>query len=274
MSSMQAGICVLGAGSMGSAILEGLVRSNAFAPSELAVAGRKPDRLAHMAATHGVRTFRAGTDAYEPFDAVILCCKPHDLATVGKQLQPALRGDTLVISTLAGVPLETLRGALAHGCVVRAIPNIAASLNASITPWIAAPDMPAEQLALARRVIGAIGEGIEADDEKYVELATPLSGAAPALVALFVESLIDSSVHIGIPRPMATALIVQSVIASMQLIKADPGTAADVRARVTSPGGLTAECIATLEQHGLRTAVLQAVLAGLRKTRALNPAGA
>lgn len=269
--SQRPDVLIVGAGSMGGAILQGLLRSGRFAPAQLTVAGRNPETLERVAVQHGVATVRAGVQTHEPFDAVVLCCKPHDLPTVAQQLRPALRDTTLVLSTLAGVSLQALCAALGHAGVVRTIPNIAASLNASMSFWVAAPRLQPGQLALARLLLDAIGQSVQVEDEKYVELVTPLSGAAPALVALYVESLIDSSVHIGIPRTMATALVVQSVIASMELIRADPGTPADVRARVTSPGGLTAECIATLEEHGFRTAILKSVQAGLRKTRALDP---
>src|SRR5688572_18666409 len=102
--SEQARVCVLGPGSMGTAILEGLLRGGAFAPAELAVLGRSPDRLAQVAGRLGIAAWR-DADLRDGMDAVVLCCKPHDLAAVAGQLKPSLRESTLVVSTLAGVPL-------------------------------------------------------------------------------------------------------------------------------------------------------------------------
>lgn len=258
-------IFILGAGAMGEAILKGLVRGG-FTPADISVSRRNEDKLGRIAEASGVTWFATNADAMRASGAVILCCKPRDLDRAAAELEESVSDDALIVSTLAGVPIEALQRKFSRRKVVRLIPNIASSLNAGVTVWVASRELSREQARWVRGFVQSLGRSIEAEDEKLVDLATPLSGAGPAFTAYFMDSLVEAAVQAGIPRPLAVELIGGTIAGSIKLIEAEGWASGAVRARVTSPGGLTAECIAALERRGFNETVLQAVAAGRRKT--------
>jgi pyrroline-5-carboxylate reductase len=259
-------IHMLGVGAMGESIMSGLLAKQQFLPEQINISGRNLEKLERLGKQYGVNCFASNAEAAKASNVIILGCKPYDLTTVSEQLAGAITADTVIISSLAGTAMAELQEKLSHKKVIRLITNIASHLCVGMSIWKADASIHGEQKKAMQALISSIGRDIEVNDEKHIELSTTLSGAGPAVVALFVESLIDANVHIGLPRGMAIELVQETVIGSLQLIKSEEGRTQDVRARVTSPGGVTSRCIAALEERGMRTAMLQAMTAGLRRT--------
>lgn len=111
---------------------------------------------------------------------------------------------------------------------------------------------------------------LEVAHEDLIDLGSPISGAAPAFTAIFAEALIDAAVFLGLPREVASVFVLQALKGSCELILQENCDAHLVRQRVTSPGGLTAVCMTTLEAQGFRSAMLNAIVAGHAKTKELG----
>ena len=109
-----------------------------------------------------------------------------------------------------------------------------------------------------------------ADDEKMIDMATALSASGPAYVFLFIESLIDAGVYLGLSRDVARQLSLQTVLGSTQLLKETGRHPAELKDMVTSPGGTTIEALRALEDGGFRAAVFAAVDAAYEKSKALG----
>ena len=168
---------ILGAGSMGEAILTGMIGGGRFQAGDIVVSDRNAERLRAIPAARGVNRFGTNAAAARASGAVVLCCKPRDLDGVVVELEGALSEDALIVSTLAGVPIEALQRKFSRRKVVRLIPNIASSVNAGVTVWAASPDLSPEQSRWVRGLVESLGRSIEVQDETLVDLATPLSGA-------------------------------------------------------------------------------------------------
>ncbi len=124
--------------------------------------------------------------------------------------------------------------------------------------------------AIADAVLGAMGEEIMVTNEKYIDMATAISGSGPAYIFLIVETLTDAGVHIGLTRAMAEKLAVETTIGSAMTIKELKKHPAELRNMVTSPGGTTAEGLLQLESGGLRSMILKAVIAAYEKSKKLG----
>ena len=121
-----------------------------------------------------------------------------------------------------------------------------------------------------RAVLGALGEELWVDDEKYVDMATALSGTGPTYVFLMMEALIDAGVHMGFPRRIAEQIVLQTVSGSVEFARASGKHMAELRNMVTSPGGTSAEAIYQMEKGGLRTVFSRAVYAAYQRTQSLG----
>ena len=134
-----------------------------------------------------------------------------------------------------------------------------------MTVWTATDEVPPPQRAQAQAVAGAFGRELYVAEERFLDMATAVSGSGPAYVFLFIEAFIDAAVQLGWPLPQARELVMQTVYAERSA--AHP---AELRSRVTSPGGTTADAVHQLEQGALRTAVSNAVQAAYDRSVALG----
>jgi pyrroline-5-carboxylate reductase len=173
---------------------------------------------------------------------------------------------------MAGVSLATLRDGLGHEAIVRAMPNTPAQVREGMTVWTAAEAVSASAREDVQRVLGALGQELYVAEEKYVDMATAVSGSGPGFVFLTMEAMIDAAVHIGLRREMATEMVLQTVLGSARYAQASGRHLADLRNQVTSPGGTTAEGLLALEEAGVRAAFAQAIIAAYERTRQLGGA--
>jgi pyrroline-5-carboxylate reductase len=179
---------------------------------------------------------------------------------------------SMVLSILAGVRIRTIADGLANSSVVRAMPNTPAQIGQGITVWTATHEVADEQHAQAKALLGALGDEIYMDDEKYLDMATALSGTGPAYVFLFMEAMIDAGVHMGFSRKDAEKLVLQTMRGSVEYALTSAMHPAQLRNQVTSPGGTSAEAIYQLEKGGIRTVLSRAVWAAYQRSVSLGDA--
>jgi pyrroline-5-carboxylate reductase len=170
-------------------------------------------------------------------------------------MEGAAERASLVLSILAGVRIRTLADALGNLSVVRAMPNTPAQIGQGITVWTATRHVPEEQRDQARALLGALGEEICVDDEKYLDMATALSGSGPSYVFLLMEALIDVGVHMGFSRRDAERLVLQTLKGSAEYAMQSNAHPAALRNQVTSPGGTSAAALYELEKGRIRTVI-------------------
>jgi pyrroline-5-carboxylate reductase len=269
-------LALLGGGKMGAALVGGLLDAG-WDADDVCVAEVDGERRHVIEAQFPkVRCVPSGAWAVGDADVVVVAVKPADVAAALEAALPALRDDALVLSIAAGVTIGALEAAAPGRPVVRAMPNTPALVRkgaSAIAPGTNATDA---HLELAERLLGAVGIVVRLD-EQLLDAVTGLSGSGPAYVFLVAESLIEAGVLVGLPRPVAAELVVQTLLGSAALLaEGDDGPEA-LRAAVTSPGGTTAAGLRSLESAGVRAAFLDAVVAATRRSQELGrpspPAG-
>ncbi len=259
-------IATVGSGVMAEAMIFGLLNGKLVQPDQIVASHPRPERRAALAGTHGIRTVSSNVEAVTGADVVILAVKPQMLAKVGREIGPHLRQGQVVLSVLAGPTSAALVSALSHDQVVRAMPNTPARIGAGMTVWYATPATTDEQRAQAKALLSALGAELEVEDEKWVAMATAVSGTGPAYVFLVMEALIDAAVHLGFPRHIAHDLVIETLEGSTRFAKQSGDHPAVLRNMVTSPGGTSAAALHELESGRLRTVLSEAVWAAFRRT--------
>ena len=256
---------------MGEAIVSGLVRAGVARAEDLCVTEAVEERRRALGATHaGLRVVADVKDGVANCDAVLIAVKPQDFGKLAEHLSAALASDQVVISIMAGVRIATLVERLRHERVVRVMPNTPASLGAGFSAWMATDEVSAEQRELTRRILGALGREAEMHEERYLDMATAISGSGPAYVFLFVEALINAGVHVGMPRAIATEMVLQTVEGSVAMLRASGEHPAVLRDAVTSPAGTTAAALQIIERSGMRGTVTDAVVAAFERSQSLG----
>jgi pyrroline-5-carboxylate reductase len=250
-------VLIIGAGNMGSSLVKGLFRSPAGKESAISVYDISPERLDRITTEFPVKTLTLdGKRVKVDFQAVVLCIKPQDLPAVASSFNGRIASDTLVISILAGTPLETIATALNHsGPMVRAMPNIPATIGLAATAMCANAHCSDAHRELAMQIFNAVGDA-HWTKESLMDAVTGLSGSGPAYIYMVIEALTDGGVKMGIPRKLSEQLAAQTVLGAASLVKSSGVHPAILRDQVTTPGGTTISAIHELEAHGLRAMLI------------------
>ncbi len=264
MSDWPQSIGVVGCGAMGQAMAAGLVRGR----PDLASALTFVDAIS--AAAEGAATQmggRVGSVAdVAGCDLIVLAVKPKDaeaaLTEVGSTLEP----QTVLLSVIAGWPIDRIRSLAPAAGIARTMPNLAVRHGAGLIA-IATRDVPADTLTSLHAALSSLGAVIDMP-EHLIGPATALVGSGPGFVALVAEGLEDGAVAIGFARDQARAMV-QAVLAGTAALLADGTDPADLRQRVSSPAGTTIEGIGVLERGSVRAHVADAVRAAARRAAEL-----
>jgi pyrroline-5-carboxylate reductase len=286
----MARIAIIGGGSIGEALLSGLLRAGRQA-KDLVVVERIPERAAYLADTYSVR-LTSVTDAVDNATFVVVAVKPADVESVLAELARAAAAaeidsaEQVFVTVAAGITIGYFESKLPAGTpVVRAMPNAAALVGAGVTALASGRFVSAAQLEGVSALFDSVG-GVLSVPESQMDAVTALSGSGPAYFLLMVEALVDAGVAAGLSRQVASDLTAQTMAgaAAMLLERMDSdrafegealgaqvdAAAVQLRATVTSPGGTTAAALRELERGGLRAAVDAAVQAAKRRSEQLR----
>ncbi len=263
-------VAIIGGGTMGEAIASGLISKNVAQAQTIVVSDAVQDRLKYLKDTYKLKTVDRNAEAAKQGQVVILAVKPQILHAAMSDLMGVLRPNQLVLSIVAGATIDTIRKGLGHDAVVRAIPNTPAQIGQGITVWAATGTVNPNQRDMARQILSALGKEVLVSEERYIDMATAISGSGPAYVFLFIEAFIDAAVHLGFQRPLAQDLALQTVLGSAMFMEKSGKHPAELRNMVTTPAGTTVEGLLALEESGLRAAMVKAAVAAYEKSRALG----
>ncbi|MGB3513438.1 MAG: pyrroline-5-carboxylate reductase [Microcoleaceae cyanobacterium] len=273
MTSAKFGL--IGGGVMGEALLSRLIAQQVYQPSEILVSDPQQQRRDFLVQKYQVEVTTDNsfvlTNATE---VLLLAIKPQIFDRVASELaswQPDGEKNTLslVISIMAGVPLQTLEAAFPNRPVVRAMPNTPATVGAGISAIAPGNHIQPHHLELARSILESVGKVVEVP-ENLMDAVTGLSGSGPGYVAVLVEALTDGGVCAGLSRAIAYQLALQTLLGTALLLQESQMHPAELKDRVTSPGGTTIAGIAELENSGFRSALIQAVMVATARSQELG----
>lgn len=265
-------VSFIGSGVMGEAMIRGILAQRLLEPEAITASDPLPERLQALHGRYGIRTTSDNQAAARAGKITILSVKPQTLPKVLPEMQPVISPDNLVVSIVAGAPINLIRRGLGIAGIVRAMPNTPGQVGEGMTVWTATAAVDDLGRRQAQAILGALGKEIYVTDEGYLDMATALSGTGPAYVFMFMEALIDAGVHMGFSRKVAQELVYQTIEGSVAIARASGTHPTELRNQVTSPGGTTAEALYQLEKGGFRTVISKAIWAAYQRSKALGEA--
>jgi pyrroline-5-carboxylate reductase len=260
----------IGGGVMAEAMLKGILARELATPQDVVIGEVVSDRREYLEESYHVRATADNRGVIGAGDVAVVAVKPQQITTALQPLTGTVPSGTLVLSIAAGVRIATIRDLLSHDAVVRVMPNTPAQVGYGMSVWTATEEVSHAQREAASQLLRVLGVEAYVDEERYLDMATALSGSGPAYVLLFLEALIDAGVHVGLARPLAEAMARQTLLGTAHLADETGRHPAELRNMVTSPGGTTAEGLLALEEAGLRAAIIDAVVAAYEKSKMLG----
>lgn len=267
--NLPASLMLVGAGKMGGAMLAGWLDAGLDPAATTVIDSAPSEAMARLCTARGVALNPA---APAPAEVMVLAIKPQGLEAAAPGLDRLIGPGTLLVSVLAGKTVADLRGRLpsARG-VVRAMPNLPASIGRGATGAFANGEVAPERRAIADGLLSAAGEVAWLDDEAAIDAVTAVSGSGPAYVFLLVEALAEAGVAAGLTPEVAGRLARATVAGAGALLDADATDAGLLRQAVTSPGGTTAAALSVLmAEDGLAPLMRRAVAAAKHRATELS----
>lgn len=260
----------IGGGNMGEAIIKGLLSAKLMEPQSIAVFDVSRSRMETLRERYGVSVQPHISALAAQCAVILLAVKPQNIADVLNELRPGIAPTTLILSIAAGVSLESLTQALGPEIpVVRIMPNTPALVQQGASALSRGKAVTDEQMAVAKALFGAVGIAIEVE-EKWMDAVTGLSGSGPAYFLLLLESLMDAGVLMGLPRPVARDLVLQTALGTVLMARDSGKHPAELKDMITSPGGTTIEGLAVMEDAGVRGTLMRAVEAATLRSGQLG----
>jgi pyrroline-5-carboxylate reductase len=261
---------MLGAGKMGSILIEGLIRSGRFTRDQIAATVQHENRAAKLAERLQVPVTTDNAAAARDADLIFIGVKPFTVIDVIRQIKPVLTPEKLIISFAASVKTRAIEDAteLLGMPVVRAMPNTPAMLGAGMTALAGGRYATVQHLQLAASLFESVGRTVQVD-EKHLDAVTGLSGSGPAYIYIILEALAEAGVKVGLPRDAATLLAAQTTYGAARMVLETGEHPALLKDAVTTPAGCTADGLLEIEEGGLRVTLIKAVMRATERARVL-----
>jgi pyrroline-5-carboxylate reductase len=250
---------IIGCGTIGEAILAGLLRAGSVGVDQVVVTSRDEAQAGRLRERHGVRVSRDNVKACTEVQVVLVSLKPQRMREVldDELLRLALK-DKLLISIAAGIRIEKLRAWLPDTAVIRGMPNTPCLVGEGLTVLARGPSVSDEQVALARTMFEGVGRCIELE-EKHMDAVTSLNGSGPAFAYVILEALVDGGVMMGLPRDVALEMAAQVFLGSARMVLETGFHPAALKDQVTTPAGSTIAGILTMEDGRIRSVLARTI---------------
>ena len=264
----------IGLGNMASAIIGGILKEGIAQSSEIIGSAKTEKTAEEKAGQFGIETCTDNRRVAALADVLVLAVKPQFFQEVAQEIRDVVREETLVISVAAGKTMGYIEeqfgacGGERALKLVRCMPNTPALVLAGCTGFCANEQVGKEEKELAERLLHSFGKAIEVP-ERLIDVVGGVAGSSPAFVFMFIEALADGAVAEGMPRAQALEFAAQAVCGSAKLVLESGLHPGELKDMVCSPGGTTLQGVRTLEEGGMRGAVMDAVIACVEKSREL-----
>jgi len=260
----------IGGGNMAEALIQGLLQGKKLTAGECRVYDVLQGRLEYLEKTYGLQTALAPGLVVEPSRVVVLAVKPQQAPQALAALVPYWSPQKLLVSIAAGLTLDLLAEYFpSTPRIVRVMPNTPALVKAGISALCKNKAAREEDLVLAESLFKAVGETVRLDESLF-DAVTGLSGSGPAYVFVILEALADAGVKMGLPRPVASKLALETVYGASRLARESDLTFGQLKEMVASPGGTTIAGLHEMEKAGLRGILMNTVEAATRRSRELR----
>ena len=268
----MAAIGFIGGGNMAEALIKGIIGSGLYEAKNILVSDIRTERLEFLAKEYGIKTVRENDKLAEKAEIVVLSIKPQNMAEALESIKGSIDSGTLVVSIAAGITTANIAAVLGEMAVVRVMPNTPALIGEGAGALFA-NDKAKPMLDKAKAIFAAVGEAVIVDNEDSIDAVTAVSGSGPAYYFLLTEAMIKAAQKLGLSAEVAKRLVLQTAKgAALLAAEADKDgqTPAELRRKVTSPGGTTEAAIKALTEGGFETLIETAIKSACNRSRELS----
>lgn len=263
-------IGLIGCGAMGSALAKGMIERGGVDPSAVYLYDLNKERQSELARELNAHPAKDYAEILKNCRYVYIAVKPQDTEGLLYSIRSYIEADHIIISIAAGITINFIESLLPPGTkIVRLMPNTPCLIGEGTIVISIGDAVTDEEFKAVERLLKPLGLTIRIP-EKLMDAATGLSGTGPAYVFLFIETMIDAGVSVGIRRDVASDMVIQNVIGAARMLQEINTHPAELRNTVTSPAGTTSAAMQILEEYGFRSCLLKAVIEATKRAEDLR----
>ena len=260
-------VCV-GAGSMAESMVHGWIQKKILKPEEISMMNKSDkERLEFLKDEYGVNIVQKEKEELRNADFILLAMKPKDVSAALSDIKGILSHDTVILSVVAGVSIQTIQKHVGNLPVARAMPNTSAKIGKSATGVAWSKYVSTGQQHELRRLLSSIG-GVTVVEESQLDAVTAVAGSGPAFIYYFAEAMTEAAVKNGLSAADAKKLVRQTFSGAADMLQHDDFT--ELRKKVSSPNGTTAAGIASLEENDFKEIIGQCITQSTNRSQALG----
>jgi pyrroline-5-carboxylate reductase len=263
---------IVGAGNMAEAIARSVIAGGVIRKEEIVAADVSAARREVFAKQIGVRAVEKNEEAARGARMILLSVKPQQMKEVLSEVGSLLSADTLIVSIAAGISsgfIEKNLGGAKPWRVIRAMPNTPMLMGKGMVALARGRNAGEEDLARARSIFEAGATVLELDEEK-MDAVTAMSGSGPAYFFYVVEQMIRAGVTLGLSQQEAQVLAARTCIGAAAMLEGSQEGPAELRKKVTSPGGTTQAAIELMESKQMGEILMAAIRRAAERSRELG----
>ena len=250
----------IGCGNMGGAMMQGILGSGKCMPQEMITSDKSEAALAAKKEALGVQTTTDNKEVAAFADILFLSVKPQFYESVISEIKDTVNEEQIIVTIAPGKTLAWLKETFGKELkIIRTMPNTPAMVKAGMMGMCPNEYVTEEEIALIRDICDGFSE-TEVIPEHLMDVVTAVSGSSPAYVFMFIEAMADAAVAGGMPRAQAYKFAAQAVMGSAKMVLETGRHPGDLKDMVCSPAGTTIQAVRVLEEKGMRSAVIEAMM--------------
>ena len=254
---------------MAEALIGGLIAKSIFSKDEIIACAPSEGTRSHISGTYGVETYATAKEVVERADLLVLAVKPKHVAGLFEDEGVVIGSGKTLVSIVAGLPITKLKSYVPDAKIVRVMPNHCCMVLEGAMGYTCDDSVGPEDKVEIKRILESVGLAVEVQ-EGYMDAITGIAGSSPAFMYLVIDAMADAGVLNGLSRADSIKLAAQSMLGAAKMVL-ETGKHPDVlRDEVCSPAGTTIVGVKTLEDKGLRSAVIAAVDDTIAKSRSMS----
>lgn len=256
----------IGGGAMCEALIGGLLKNKLLKPEQITVNDVVADRLKYLKERYLIGMSESSQAVAVSSDILFLTVKPQVIFAVLAGIGNAVSKKTIVVSIAAGIKILTLEKYLTGVPVIRVMPNTPVAVGEGMSAVSRGTHADEATAIMISEMFSAVGRSIIVD-ESLLDAVTGLSGSGPAFFFLMLDALSDAGVRVGLSRQNALLLSAQTMLGAARMVLETGEHPGKLKDMVTSPGGTTITGVQILENHAIRAALIEAVVAATTRSR-------
>lgn len=267
---MDKTIGFIGTGNMGSAIIQGLIQSNTISNNQIYAYDFSPQILKEKSQELKFNPAKNNKEVIEKTDIVFLAIKPRDISAILEDVKDYVKSEQIFISMAAGTSIDLIKSFFNFDVkIIRIMPNTPALIGEGMTGMSSASPVTKDDINIVKKLLSSFSL-VEEVEERLLDAVTAISGSSPAYVDLFIESLADGGVLLGLPREQSYTFATQAVIGAAKMTLETRKHSKSLKDMVCSPAGTSIAAVHQLEKHGFRNAIIEAMIAAEKRSKEMN----